>query len=128
MNLIFFTPSKSRSDRRLIDAVENLELDAGLELHRTARSLFRRLCQPAKEILAGILFISRKEELDEIFVMRELLHDLPLIIVLAYGSDELVSRAHLLRPRFVSFGEQSIHEVPAVLDKMLRHEGGKGRT
>ncbi len=122
MNLIVFVPSKNRNTRRLFDAIEKLELDVGLELHQSAGSLFRRLCQPAREILAGVLVTTRREDFDQIFVLRELLDDIPLVIILPDGHDDLVPRAHLLRPRFVSFWDQSLCEVPAVLARMLRHE------
>lgn len=121
MNLIVFVPTKNRNTRRLFDAIEKLELDAGLELHQSAGSLFRRLCQPAREILAGVLVMTRREDFDQIFVLRELLSDIPLIIVLPHGNEDLVPRAHLLRPRFVSFWDQCLQEVPAVLARMLRH-------
>jgi hypothetical protein len=124
MNLIVFVPSKNRKTRRLFEAIEKLELDAGLELHYSAGSLFRRLCQPAREIVAAVLVMTRREDFDEIFVLRELLVDIPLIIVLPHGNDDLVPRAHLLRPRFVSFWDQSLREVPAVLARMLRHAPG----
>jgi hypothetical protein len=127
MNLVVFVPSKNRNTRRLFDAIEKLELDAGLELHQSAGSLFRRLCQPAREILAGVLVITRREDFDQIFVLRELLDDIPLIIVLPDGHDDLVPRAHLLRPRFVSFWDQSMREVPAVLARMLGH-GREGHS
>jgi hypothetical protein len=122
MNLIVFVPSKNRNTHRLFDAIEKLELDAGLELHQSAGSLFRRLCQPAREILAGVLVMTRREDFDQVFILRELLEDIPLIIVLPDGHDDLVPRAHLLRPRFVSFWDQSLREVPAVLARMFRHE------
>ncbi len=124
MNLIVFVPSRNRNTRRLFDAIEKLELDAGLELHQSAGSLFRRLCQPAREILAGVLVMTRREDFDQIFVLRELLADIPLIIVLPHGNDDLVPRAHLLRPRFVSFWDHGLQEVPAVLTRMLKHEQG----
>jgi len=122
MNLIVFVPTKNRNTRRLFDAIEKLELDAGLELHHSAGSLFRRLCQPAREVLAAVLVMTRREDFDEIFVLRELLADIPLIIVLPHGNDDLVPRAHLLRPRFVSFWDQCLQEVPAVLVRMLGQE------
>jgi len=124
MNLIVFVPSKNRNTRRLFEAIEKLELDAGLELHYSAGSLFRRLCQPAREIVAAVLVMTRREDFDEIFILRELLADIPLIIVLPHGNDDLVPRAHLLRPRFVSFWDQGLREVPAVLARMLRHAPG----
>jgi hypothetical protein len=124
MNLIVFVPTKNRNTRRLFDAIEKLKLDAGLELHHSAGSLFRRLCQPAREILAGVLVMTRREDFDQIFVLRELLDDIPLIIVLPDGNEDLVPRAHLLRPRFVTFWDQSLTEVPAVLARMLRREPG----
>jgi hypothetical protein len=124
MNLIVFSPSKNRSARRLFDAVERLELDVGLELHRSSRSLFQRLREPAKEILAGVLVLSRQGDLEETFFMQELLHDLSLIIVLPDGENGLVRKAHLLRPRFVSFEDRSLREVPSVLARMVRHEMG----
>jgi hypothetical protein len=124
MNLIVFVPTKNRNTRRLFHAIEKLELDAGLELHRSAGSLFRRLCQPAREILAGVLVMTRREDFDQIFVLRELLDDIPLIIVLPDGNEDLVPRAHLLRPRFVTFWDQGLREVPAVLARMLRREPG----
>jgi len=122
VNLIVFVPTKKRNTRRLFDAIEKLKLDAGLELHQSAGSLFRRLCQPAREILAGVLVMTRREDFDQVFVLRELLDDIPLIIVLPDGNEDLVPRAHLLRPRFVTFWDQSCKEVPAVLARMLRRE------
>lgn len=124
MNLIVFAPTKNRNTRRLFDAIEKLDLDAGLELHQSSGSFFRRLCQPAREIAAGVLVMTRREDFDQIFVLRELLDDIPLIIVLPDGNEDLVPRAHLLRPRFVTFWDQGLREVPAVLNRMLGHANG----
>lgn len=68
--------------------------------------------------------MTRREDFDQIFVLRELLDDIPLIIVLPDGNEDLVPRAHLLRPRFVTFWDQGLREVPAVLNRMLGHANG----
>ena len=69
----------------------------------------------------SILMPANQDELDALIQIRYLFRDTRIILVLPDQQDQSIPpcRAHMLRPRFVSYAKDSWSEVLAVLNKMM---------
>ena len=65
-----------------------------------------------------ILIPNKREQLDQLLKMKELLQDFRLILILPDSSEETVTRGHLLMPRFLTFIDNDMAEVLHVLGRM----------
>lgn len=86
---------------------------------RDGESLERELRKPWDIYDMVILFAGSGEELEWFISFRELLEDLPVLLVLPESSRDICKRAHLLRPRFMSFANGDFSDFSAVLRKMI---------
>lgn len=53
----------------------------------------------------------------DILSLREFLHDRRIILVLPDSEPETVSLGHILRPRFITYGDSDYMDVSAILGK-----------
>ena len=120
MNLLFFAPVMDRWGKKLFGMLETLNVDVGLELHRSARSLHRRLCQPLREVPVAVIYLVRDEDLSRLLSLRELLLDVRLIVILPDRETDTTSKGHSFRPRFLTYGDADPKEIIVVLKGMLK--------
>jgi hypothetical protein len=117
MNVIFFTsidPSVSNRLTRVLDVhVSRKELETCRNFHIFSE----RLHQPLPDSVVFVLQICSREELMDILPLRELLHDRRIILVLPDSEPETVSLGHILRPRFITYGDSDYMDVSAILGK-----------
>jgi hypothetical protein len=69
----------------------------------------------------AILSVTTAKELDTFLNIRSLFQDVKLILVLSRNDPDLITKGHLLRPRFLYVAENNnFSNVSAVLEKMLK--------
>lgn len=120
MNIILYAPVINVETMKLFDTMQNVSLDVELEVHQTVRSLIRTLCYPAKDLSIAVLYIGNRKELDAFLSIRNLLENLPMILIMPKEEEALIAKAHLLRPRFIAFSGGNSDDLCAVLRKMLK--------
>jgi hypothetical protein len=91
----------------------------GLENFEELDSLIARLGKPRRKINAAILYLSQKEDLSRIVEVRDLLSDIRTIVVAPDRDADTVAKAHLLRPRFLSYLDNDPETIQKVAEKML---------
>ncbi|HET97381.1 MAG TPA: hypothetical protein ENN98_01495 [Desulfurivibrio alkaliphilus] len=67
----------------------------------------------------AVMALSDQNDLKATLNHRELLADLPLIVVLPATDRETVRLGYQLRPRFINFQGNNFAEVTSVLEKLL---------
>ncbi len=120
MNLVIYAPSPETYNRLLRRELEAVHFDLVLEIHRSAQSLAKRLRRPVADLVAAILFISGERQLLELLSFKDLLWDLPTILIMPDRNNRMIAQAHNLRPRFLTDSQKDCgREVLSVLNRML---------
>lgn len=65
-----------------------------------------------------VLVVSGEDELCRLESMRKLLYRCRIVVVLPHRDDAVTSRAHALRPRYVTFSDTVSNTTAAVIFKM----------
>jgi hypothetical protein len=117
MNVIFYTNTESLSANRLTRVLEIHVSRKDLETCRTLKSFAERLRKPLPEPVVFVMQVSSHEELAGILLLRDLLLDRRLVLVLPDSEPDMVSQAHSLRPRFITYGDSDYLDISAVLSK-----------
>ena len=117
MNVIFFTSIDPSVSNRLTRVLEVHVSRKELETCRNFHIFSERLHQPLPDPVVFVLQICSREELMDILSLHDLLHDRRIILVLPDSEPETVSLGHILRPRFVTYGDSDYMDVSAILGK-----------
>ncbi len=125
MKILYYTSLNKGPGERLQRIVEPLAKKMDMEIYRSIPSLTRRLTRPKYDIAVAVLLANNKKALLDLFSTRDLLSDIPIILILPDRQDDTVSKGHKLHPRFLSYVDSDFSDVGAVLKKMIaniRHE------
>jgi hypothetical protein len=117
MNVIFFTSIDPSASNRLTRVLEVHVSRKELETCRNFQIFSERLHQPLFDPVVFVLQICSREELMDILALHELLHDRRIILILPDSEPETVSLGHILRPRFITYGDSDYMDVSAILGK-----------
>ena len=117
MNVIFFTSIDHSVANRLTRVLEVHVSRKELETFRNIDIFSERLHQPLPDPVVFVLQICSREELMDILPLRELLQDRRIILVLPDSEPETVSLGHILRPRFITYGDSDYMDMSAILGK-----------
>ncbi len=69
-----------------------------------------------------VLAAADQKDLTTLMSIRYLVEDAPMILILPTKDSALLAKAHKLHPRFIGDLESGVHEVIAVIHKMLSRE------
>jgi hypothetical protein len=119
MNIIFFSTKVDERDKEIKDLLIELCHDYGLEMHRSPVSLESRLRQPLNGIACVVMYLSNEEEFLLITSIKELISNLPLILIIKETCREMLAKAHILRPRFIFGPENKFQDIRIVLEKLV---------
>jgi hypothetical protein len=119
--LIYATPANTIG-RDLIERIRSTGIETGAETAYcpSLSALDKQLRKPQGLSPIGIMIPSDDDELAALIGMRHLLRDIRLILILPNCHQPTVAhtRAHMLRPRFITYADKNLEEVAAVLWKM----------
>jgi hypothetical protein len=120
--LVYATPSNIVG-RNLRSKIRSSRLDAWIETTfcPSLAALDKQLRKPLGPTPIGILIPSDTDQLAALLGMRHLLRGMRLILILpaSHQPDIVHARAHMLRPRFITYADKNLQEVTAVLWKMM---------
>lgn len=86
----------------------------------------KRLRDPRITTDIAILVPADERELRRFAELRKLSDLMRVLLVLPFGSPQMIAKGHALRPRFVAFGNAELEIILPVLEKMMLIMGGKG--
>ena len=96
---------------------------ADLEFHTTLASLQHRIRKSVFDIRMAIVFVPALTHVAELLGARDLMREVPLIIVLGEGLKDADRDLHQLGPKLISRAEFGILEVYSVLKKVHGYSG-----
>ena len=116
MNILFYIPETSEVSERMYGVVEMVALKATTEIFTSIEDLSCRLRQPANSPSIAMLLVHNGVDLASI---RDLLSELPVILILPDREKNTTAMGHIPKPRFFTYADSDFMEVGTVLMKML---------
>ncbi len=119
MELLLYSATKQQAGERIQNIIEGIVPIEDIGICRTIESLSIRLRQFRNDLSLAIILASTQKELVDVVFIRELLDDIPIILILPDRKKETISTGSKLRPRFLGYMDSDFQDVKAVLDKMV---------
>lgn len=120
MKLLVYASPFNRAVPTLLKSLSTLTADIHSEHIASLESLAACLRKPMGVPSVGILMPPDRSELSALVNHRHLLRDMRIILVLPDAEAATMKTAHLLRPRYVSYGDGDLSDVVAVTSRMAR--------
>ncbi len=121
-SVLLYTGDTTEKGGELLDLLGKIVSGAHIETYRSVESLLERLHQPRYDPTILILQITNGEELKSILSIQSFLSDMRIILILPDRKSDTVMMGHSLRPRFLSYCDNDLTDVVAVLAKMTNRE------
>lgn len=119
MTILLFTSRINGPARRLNRVLEERLPEHRKTVHLTLEDLVRRIRNRHGEHLLGIILASSPQDMSDLMLVRDVLKDLRFILIVPDRDDKTLSRAHALRPRYISYLDGTFDDVAAVTEKMI---------
>lgn len=125
MSVFFLMSRPSERGLELQNALGPVVAGGRLEVYSDIGGFEARMHRPKTPPALAIIWDPAREVLLALEAMRDLLTGLRILLVLPDGGAETVALAHRLRPAYVSYVDEGIAEIVAVLGR-LTSAGGDG--
>ena len=126
--LLYSKNNKSRFGKDLEKMLGGLALKQKVELFRSITDLALRLRMSVCESSITVLLASDERDLRSFISIQHLLSDRRIVLILPNKEDSTVETGHRLHPRFLSYRDNNVREVEAVLARMIEVGSMSGRT
>ena len=120
MLLIFYEKASDGIAEQLKGMMKPLIGEDRIKVYHTISILSKRLAQPIDGRVFMVLVAADRNDLLDIYAIRELFGIIRIIIILPDREDESVRMGYQLQPRFLTYMNEELSEVYSVLRKMLK--------
>ena len=120
MLLIFYEKASDGIAEQLKGMMKPLIGEDRIKVYHTISILSKRLAQPIDGRVFMVLVAADRNDLLDIYAIRELFGIIRTIIILPDREDESVRIGYQLQPRFLTYMNEELSEVYSVLRKMLK--------
>ena len=118
-HVLFYIPTRSDAEERLMRATEGLVTARNLRVCRNSENLRRGLLNRLNSPSAVVLLTVTKQDLLNLIPVRSLLLDFRVIMVLPDSDDVTLAMGWSMWPRFVSYADGDLRDVAAVLSQII---------
>ena len=119
MSVLFFSGETKGAAEQVQGIIEAQVPGDEIEIHRSIESLTSRLRSPRCDLAIIVLLAVNGEDLQGLFLIRDLFDDLPMILILPDRTWDTISKGQKLFPRFLTDMDSDFSEVALVLPKLL---------
>jgi hypothetical protein len=120
--LIAYLRDKDKFGMELKKMLEGLASKANVVICRTNADLTARLRMPLSESSIAVLLIADEKDLKSMLSIKSLLINMRIVLILPDRSDVTIEAGHSLHPRYLSFKDNSLKDINAVLARMIEVE------
>lgn len=120
MDLMLYASQNLESAESIYGMVCTREGLERKEMYHNFSRFALRLRRPREYETILVIVASNEKELADMLTIQHLLLDMCLLLILPDRKKETISMGHRLHPRFLSFLDDDMAEVSAVLDKIVR--------
>lgn len=124
-NLIVYNKLPDQLDRDIEAGIIGQGLGGGLKVCRSLQELRAHMEEDASRLNMAVLVPSDREDLEGLIAMQLDDWQLNIILVLRQKDPGAVSRAHALRPRFLTYADGDLDEVAIVARNLARKNQGQ---
>ncbi len=118
-SILLYTSPSQNDGFRMQSMVEKSISHENIIIVRQMENLSRVLRQPLNGITAAIIRVGSDEELVDLMGIRDLLLRIPMILVLPNQEKTTIHKGHVLRPRYLTYGDTDWGVVEDVFRKMV---------
>ncbi|MGO9316077.1 MAG: hypothetical protein ACLQBD_29390 [Syntrophobacteraceae bacterium] len=120
MSVLYFASVVDGIGERLQAAIEaSVPVQERIEVYRKVDNLTYRLRQLRSNLTVAVILAANQDELTNLLSIKELIRDLPVIMVLPDREQVTIRKGFALRPRYFAVVDSDFSDVTAVLNKML---------
>ena len=119
MHLLFCATETNGDGKRLWNLHRDLAPEHGGEFFQTIEGFALRLQQPRSDLTLAVLQANTHEDLLDFLSIRDLLFGIRVILILPDSGENTVNKGFTLLPRFLTYKDEDIRKVEAVVKKML---------
>ncbi len=94
-----------------------------IEVYDSIPNLTARLRTPQRESTIAVLLVADGDDLESILAVQSLFGNIPIILILPDRRADTIMKGHSMHPRYLSFKDNKLEDVRAVLARMMRPEG-----
>ncbi|MHC1728848.1 MAG: hypothetical protein AB9866_23070 [Syntrophobacteraceae bacterium] len=127
MATIFFSTAFDKVSLKILKSVGEAIHPEPLMVYHDIEAFAERLWQPISEHDIAVVYLSTRRELLNLIKLGERLIDLQTILILPDSKEDTLEKAHLIRPRFLTYPESAPSAIAAVLAKMLTAQASHHR-
>ena len=120
MKLFYFAGNDKPLSAGLLDIIEACTSPESIFVHTSVNSLAARLRRFYADSIMIVILTTTVGELMDIVAIKELLQDLPILLILPDNKKETISKGTTLHPRFISYLQDDFTEVESVMRKMVK--------
>lgn len=120
LKVLFYSASLRGIGKRFYRIILSHIPQDRIEICRSIAALDSRLHKPLGGLTIAAFHIHGGDELEGLIARRDLLADFRTILLLPDSEEDTTARGHLLRPRFVVYGDGDLADASVVLGKMLQ--------
>ena len=125
MSILFYSGKSNKANKIVQIIMEGQASGETIEICSSNEDLSARLRQPRGDLILVILVISSQKELMEMLLIRDLLADMPIILILPGRKKKTIDLGHKFCPRFLSYIDSDFSDVAMVLNKMMSNAYAK---
>ena len=120
--LIVYSRDKNKFGMELEEMLAGLGSKVHVVIYRTTLELTGRLRLPLSESSIAVILIADEKDLKGILSIKPLLINMRVVLILPDRSDVTIEAGHSLHPRYLSFTDNSLKDINAVLTRMIEVE------
>ena len=120
--IIVYSKDKNKLEIELEKMLEELVSKENVEICRTISDLTLRLRMPLCESAIAVLLMSDEKDLRNMISIKSLLINMRIVLILPDRKNETIEAGHGLHPRYLSFKDNSLKDIQAVLARMIEVE------
>jgi hypothetical protein len=117
--VVLYIPTEIVFGEQVMEMIKTIESVEQTEIYRTIDNLPPRLRQLDNAPSIAVLIAFTRKELSSLLSIRNLLSDIPTILVIPDREKETIAIGHTFFPRLLSFADRGFEDVIAVLRKIL---------
>jgi hypothetical protein len=118
--VLYFSDEAAGPGRELQEVLNNALPERRVEPFTDLEELVTGLQRPEAEPALVVLVIGNLAELEEFLPLRSLWQDTGVILVLPDETEETLSLAQQLNPRYIKSAEEDFVELASVIDEILK--------
>ncbi len=118
-NVLLYLSTSQDAGKRLQNKVNGIVVEETIVVIRNMEKFLNILRHQSSSITAAVILTSTEKELVELLSLRNLLHRIPVVLILPNQEKDTITKGHSLRPRFISYADSDFSDVRDVFSNIM---------